>query len=187
MERKPVTIATEEDLMHDKDNSINRKESPEHEAEVKKRGGSQLLKAASFMFGRSKKPKPIHVAVEPKGMWKRLAGSMHPLRLHNNHPAQPHGLPSPTVEHLDDMVPSCGASSSSGSEESIGRYMSAVNLRDLDRGEDEDDEACNDQGGDEMIDFKAEVFIAQFYEQMRLQRMSAAERSYRERIQRSMG
>ncbi|KAK7259249.1 hypothetical protein RIF29_24851 [Crotalaria pallida] len=41
--------------------------------------------------------------------------------------------------------------------------------------------------GDEMIDAKADEFIAQFYQQMRLQRFDVVDRRYYERSQRSLG
>lgn len=154
--------------------------------EKKKRGATHLLKATSFVLRRYKKPKPVHVEVESKGMWKRLVGSM----LHSNQS-------SPTVEHhLDDTVPSSvsqsGASSSACSEASVSRYASAVNLEELDRGSednyDDDHEAYNDcGGGDKMIDVKADMFIARFYEQMKLQRMDSVDRRYHEMNKRSIG
>lgn len=86
------------------------------------------------------------------------------------------------VPHLENSQSSPSyASSSCGSEAS--RYASAMNLRDLDAcdeedekkndnaADDDDDDDCefDDSAGDSMIDVKAEMFIAQFYEQMRLQ------------------
>lgn len=77
-------------------------------------------------------------------------------------PMSPHGPYSPCF------------SSSSG--DSMSRYASAQNLQELDReGGGGNDDDC-DYGGDEMIDAKAEVFIAQFYEQMRLQRLDSINR-----------
>ncbi|EXB95705.1 hypothetical protein L484_007455 [Morus notabilis] len=73
------------------------------------------------------------------------------------------------------------------------RYTSAVNLRDLDSSceEEEEERECgyryDENGGDEMIDVKAEEFIAQFYEQMRLQRLNSIDRRYNEMIERSIG
>ncbi|PON61670.1 cotton fiber protein [Parasponia andersonii] len=74
------------------------------------------------------------------------------------------------------------------------RYASAVNLRDLDHETDESESedhhqttSYDENGGDEMIDAKAEEFIAQFYEQIRLQRLNSMDRHYNEMIQRSIG
>lgn len=176
--------------MEQESDTTNKKE----ETPKKKRGATQLLKAASFVLGRPKKPKPIHVDVESKSMWRRLVGSRLPLHDHN-HTNQ---LSSPTsVEHVDDTVQSSvsqsGVSSSSCSEASVSRYASVANLEELDRSEDDDDDddddaAYNDcDGGDEMIDVKADMFIARFYEQMRLQRMDSTDRRYHEMNQRSIG
>ncbi|XP_057519036.1 uncharacterized protein LOC130799812 [Amaranthus tricolor] len=78
-------------------------------------------------------------------------------------------------------------SSSSSSRRGMSSYASAQSLYDLDdhnyndddqmekiydddEDEDEDEDAYHDGlEGDEMIDFKADVFIAKFYKQMRLQ------------------
>lgn len=74
------------------------------------------------------------------------------------------------------------------------RYASAANLQDLDQNDGEDEEINNDkvssnvdgEDEDEMIDAKAEMFIAQFYEQMKLQR-SESDIRYNEMIKRSIG
>ena len=44
-----------------------------------------------------------------------------------------------------------------------------------------------DGDGDWMIDAKAEDFIAQFYQEMKLQRLDSVDRRYVERSQRSLG
>ena len=60
-------------------------------------------------------------------------------------------------------------------------YASAIGLSDLleDEGEESNKEEmfCYDEG-DEMIDAKAEEFIAHFYEQMRMQRMDSMDRRH---------
>lgn len=56
--------------------------------------------------------------------------------------------------------------------------------------ENENEEEESDEGdgnGDDMIDAKAEDFIAQFYQQMRLQRLDVVDRRYNEISQRSLG
>ena len=76
------------------------------------------------------------------------------------------------VEYFEDLhspTYQSGASSSSSSEDGMSCYASAVNLQELNKDNDEDDEY--EDGGDEMIDAKAEEFIAQFYQQMKLQQM----------------
>ncbi|KAG6700059.1 hypothetical protein I3843_08G088900 [Carya illinoinensis] len=155
--------------------------------EKKKRGPMNLLRAASFIFLRSKKLKPSHVDVASNGESKRQS--------HVDQVAQPEMVSSPTVEHSKEscgfsspMSRSCYGSASSCSEASTSRHASAVNLQELDRSEDIDDGAAYANCiGDEMIDAKAEVFIAQFYQQMRLQRMDSIDRRYHERTQRSIG
>ncbi|CAK7348380.1 unnamed protein product [Dovyalis caffra] len=54
------------------------------------------------------------------------------------------------------------------------KYASAQNLQELDdqSDEDEEDSYYDDKYGDEMIDMKAEEFIAKFYNQMKLQHKS---------------
>lgn len=66
------------------------------------------------------------------------------------------------------------------------RYASAVNLRELDEDDEESEHEYDENGGDEMIDVKAEEFIAQFYAQMRLQRLNSVDRRYNEMIERSI-
>lgn len=175
-------------------NAKNSKNVNVDEVAVKKRrGGMRLLKVALFMIRRrSEKSKSVNMA--SRGLWKRLVGSMRPLHLQGNTPAPA----PPAIEQEPNMTPKTelyedvqfgpvsprGAASSSSSVDSMSRYASAVNLQELDpTNGDEDDE----EDGDEMIDAKAEQFIAQFYEQIKLQRMDSADRRYNEMIQRSIG
>lgn len=82
------------------------------------------------------------------------------------------------------------------------RYASAVGLNELVQSSDDDcekqevkviveDEDDDDDeeyfDGDEQIDDKAEEFIAQFYQQMKLQRLDSTDRRYNERSERSLG
>ena len=72
------------------------------------------------------------------------------------------------------------------------RYASAIGLNKLVQSDEENDkndliiEECN-ENGDDKIDAKADEFIAQFYQQMMLQRLNNADRRYQERSQRSLG
>ncbi|AES82167.1 hypothetical protein MtrunA17_Chr7g0269821 [Medicago truncatula] len=72
------------------------------------------------------------------------------------------------------------------------RYASAIGLNKLVQSDEENDrndliiEECN-ENGDDKIDDKADEFIAQFYQQMRLQRLNNVDRRYQERSQRSLG
>ncbi|XP_021836191.2 uncharacterized protein [Spinacia oleracea] len=93
------------------------------------------------------------------------------------------------ISQASSYHPKYAASSSSSRSSSLGggemimssRYTSAQSLYDLDNhddeDEDEDDMMLNDEDayydgleGDEMIDDKADKFIAKFYQQMRLQK-----------------
>lgn len=115
--------------------------------------------------------------------WKTLVGSIRPLHVPDN--KSPTITPSPTVENLDDLAgegssssfpsPSCCEVSSNSS---MSQYASATNLQDLDvdnnstaadEKEEDPDEVFDAITGDDMIDAKAELFIAQFYQQMKLQ------------------
>ncbi|XP_062108230.1 uncharacterized protein LOC133819065 [Humulus lupulus] len=127
--------------------------------------------------------------------------------------SSPSPSPSPSLIQTAASPMSPGASSSyssSSSDDEMSRYASAANLQELDtesryasatnlRELDNDDSECDDRktnnnnnlydenGGDEMIDVKAEEFIAQFYKQIRLQRLNSMDRHYNEMIQRSIG
>ncbi|CAH8305320.1 unnamed protein product [Eruca vesicaria subsp. sativa] len=73
---------------------------------------------------------------------------------------------------------------SSSSSSGISGYASAMSLRDLDHHYDEDEDEDDDdadcysdvEGGDEMIDEKAEEFIVRFYAQMKMQNQVYTER-----------
>ncbi|KAI5680506.1 hypothetical protein M9H77_01733 [Catharanthus roseus] len=131
------------------------------------------------------KPSDEEVAVpnnNSKGEnWKKIVGSIRPLHVPDNN--TPTALsPSTTVDCFDDLIPnasSCSFPSPSvydgSSIGSMSQYASASNLQDLDDNNNSDnenddpDEVFDAIGGDEMIDAKAEEFIAQFYLQMKLQ------------------
>ncbi|XP_038896144.1 uncharacterized protein LOC120084438 [Benincasa hispida] len=161
----------------------------------KKSGGAvQIFKVAFFMLRRrrSKKSKASVDMGSDKGLWRRLLGSMRPLHIQGN--ASPPTTaqvdmplaPSESKEVFEEALmplpspsPSPSPSSSSFSHTSrsssfgTSQYASAPNLQELDdntEGDDDENAIENDNGGDEMIDAKAEEFIAQFYEQMRRQR-----------------
>ncbi|XP_042474825.1 uncharacterized protein LOC122056925 [Macadamia integrifolia] len=159
------------------------KKSREKSKVAKKRNPYRLVRAALLMLHR-KKSKPIHLEVVPsKGLWRSIVGSMRPLNLPE--PAPP--APALTIGNLQEQQPSplpmslhsvsspssSPFSSACSSIDSMSRYASAQSLQELRRREgynnDDEEEEFLD-GGDEMIDVKAEEFIAKFYEQMRLQR-----------------
>ncbi|XP_022152757.1 uncharacterized protein LOC111020397 [Momordica charantia] len=161
------------------------------EAKNNTNGAGQIFKVAFFMLRRrqSKKSK-VSVDMGPdKGMWRRLLGSMRPLHIHDNEESAPVATvesvtPSTkSKEDFEDALPmalpspsplSSSSPTSRSSSFNTSHYVSAANLQDLDDiGNDDNDDqrSTRDDGeGDEMIDAKAEEFIAQFYEQMRRQR-----------------
>ncbi|KAK9983841.1 hypothetical protein SO802_033366 [Lithocarpus litseifolius] len=163
------------------ENNIKTKQVSDYEK--KKRGPMHLVKVALFMIRthKSNKPKPLPMDVAPsKDSWKGLVASMRPLHLQSDQSSPPPSIveapkpivTSPMVEYFEDLhspTYQSGASSSSSSEDGMSRYASAVNLQELNKDNDENDE--DEDGGDEMIDAKAEEFIAQFYQQMKLQQM----------------
>jgi hypothetical protein len=71
-------------------------------------------------------------------------------------------------------------------------YASAIGLNEL-VSSDEENEIQEEieeeirENGDETIDAKADEFIAQFYQQMKLQRLNNVDRHYQERSERSLG
>lgn len=134
---------------------------------------------------QSKKQKAsVDMGADHKGLWRRLLGSVRPLHIHGNvsPPTAARDTSLPPLKRKEDFeealatpLPSHSTSPSSSSVSRTSRcssfgtsqYASATNLEELDDNTDGDDD---ENGGDEMIDAKAEEFIAQFYEQMRRQR-----------------
>nr|GLL33053.1 uncharacterized protein LOC109182590 [Ipomoea trifida] len=153
----------------------------ESEKRKKKKRSSSFgfLRAASMIFRTKsieKQQKKERVSDEDgkqgRNNWKNIVGSMRPLTLQQKSPAV---SPSPTVEDLQALVPQGGLESPApsyfSSSGSSSRYASAANLQELDSCDDVDDpdEVFDAITGDDMIDAKAEQFINQFYQQMRLQ------------------
>ncbi|XP_022155315.1 uncharacterized protein LOC111022447 [Momordica charantia] len=176
----------------------NDKNNPRSNDSAKKKRNVNILKVVLMLVCRSP-AKSNATNVAPKGMWKRLIDSMRPLHLQSNQsPEQTLSLPStapksplhnsPSVENFEDVLsPSFSPNIvelSPSSIDNMSRYASAVNLQELD--EDNNNGKANVNDGDEMIDAKAEVFIAQFYEQMRLQRSNSV-LQYDQMIERSIG
>ncbi|XP_073310987.1 uncharacterized protein [Primulina huaijiensis] len=144
----------------------------------KKSGAFGLFKAALSMM--RKRPKdPISYDKSTPTNWTKLVDSVRPLHSQENIPSPPPSVTSessPTrpyaAENMKEMIPpaSPAASSSAGT---MSQYASAASLRDLvdssDDEEEDPDEVFDALCGDDMIDAKAEEFIAQFYQQIRLQ------------------
>lgn len=158
-----------------------------------------FFKVALFMMrGRSRKSKMLAVDDESKSIWRKLVGSMRPLHLQSNHDddnnnnVNPHqskmmkttSAPSENGDDSFDSATEFGNSSSPASS----RYASAVGLNEMVQEEEENEKINNNDGeGDEMIDAKAEEFIAQFYHQMRLQSLDVTDDHYQEISMRSLG
>ncbi|KAI3980684.1 hypothetical protein MKX01_025249 [Papaver californicum] len=199
---------------NEKNNNIDNKNSKN--GKQKKRSRFQMLKVALFMIrGQSnKKSKPVHVDVASKGIWKKLVGAMRPLHhqgLFNQNSPPPLITGSsddatilPDVVVIDDNSPPHDGvfsppilspqvyhpdtpSSSSSVADSMSRYASAQDLQELDKnGESNNGDDEYFFGGDEYIDAKAEEFIAQFYEQMRLQQVDLMNRNKEKKMKKKM-
>ncbi|XP_017977293.1 PREDICTED: uncharacterized protein LOC18613659 [Theobroma cacao] len=147
------------------------------------------------------KSKSIQVNLLSKFSWKGLVGSMRPMHLQSNQSpppaieAEPAMMPeaesiplgkyvgeeiSSPLSPMRDSSPSPVFSMSSyGSVSDMSQYESPLNLSDLQHVIKSCEEITQepefwygDDDGDEMIDAKAEEFIAQFYEQMRRQNLN---------------
>ncbi|CAK9183081.1 unnamed protein product [Ilex paraguariensis] len=176
------TVSTIVATTNDNKNPIN---DGEKKKKKKKRGTFNLLKAALFMFrhGTTRKKNSVQVEVASNGNWKKIVGSMRPLHLHDN-PSSPPPPPSitattsPTAEQFEEVIPPDSPSVYSVSGDTVSQYASANNLQELDDDDEEDDpdQVFDTIGADEMIDTKAESFIAQFYQQMRIQNLDSVNR-----------
>ncbi|KAF9607235.1 hypothetical protein IFM89_033442 [Coptis chinensis] len=185
------------------DEAIPIHNKPARHLSTKKHGFLNLVRIAVYMIKR-RSAKTGQVEVASKGLWKRLVGAMRPLHhQHLQHQQSPRltinvGGESPYAYTFHDvpptpMSPPHGGDSpfsSSTSDGTKSRYASALNLQELAKESDETDENIEvvieegyfEDGGDELIDARAEEFIANFYEEMRLQRLESITR-YNEMIQ----
>ncbi|OIW07021.1 hypothetical protein TanjilG_02655 [Lupinus angustifolius] len=176
----------------------------------KKHGNKNIFKVALFMMrGSHKKSKLLLKDDGSRSIWRKLVGSMRPLHLQNNQsPIQTPkakaiiALPyENNTSNLDihqsevDGFDSASEFANSPSPASS-RYASAVGLNEMVQDEEnhkeEDKEEENvmeedDGNGDEMIDAKAEEFIAQFYRDMKLQSLDIVDRRFMEISMRSLG
>lgn len=124
-------------------------EAEKRQRKKKKSGAFGIFKAALYMLRKRTDDKKEKKS--SGGEWKMIVHSMRPLHVQEM-PA------SPRVHAFGADSP--GASSSG----TMSQYASANNLRDLCKEEEEDpDEVFDAIEGDEMIDAKAEEFIARFY------------------------
>ncbi|CAN4098244.1 unnamed protein product [Withania somnifera] len=142
-----------------------------------------FFKAAMLVLRHRTKAKRKAAQLAQQGDWKKLVGSMRPLHLQDNDDDDDnnntvHCVTSPSsasgtmnqyastndLKALDDTYKSSG---------SMSQYASADNLQELDEQEDDPDQAFDAVGADDMIDAKAELFILQFYQQMRRQNIDS--------------
>lgn len=188
--RSTITVTTTNDNNNKSQVDDNIVYQPHIVKGKKKKSAFGFLRAASRKFrGRSLDLKQQKYSLEEtvppadsKGEnWKKLVGSMRPLHLQDNQsPPSPPALPPPVkttslpVDFSDQLY-----SPSSSSVSTMSQYASANNLQELynesDSEEEDPDQVFDAIGADEMIDTKAENFIAQFYEQMRRQSDSGNE------------
>ncbi|KAL5700900.1 hypothetical protein ACHQM5_026299 [Ranunculus cassubicifolius] len=166
---------------------------PSRHLSNKKNGFLHVLRIVMYMLRRrsDKKNQAAADDVASKGLWKRLVSSMRPLHHHHQLPYHHHHSPanhqtvlevpsSPNACSYHDVPPSPASSSSDGTKS---RYASAVDLQALDKPDQgENIEVVIEEGcfnyyeeieADEMIDEKAEEFIANFYAQMKIQRLES--------------
>lgn len=152
-----------------------------------------FFKAAMFVLRHRTKGKQKAAQVTQQGDWKKLVGSMRPLHLqdnnNNNNDNTIYCATSPSVasqyasandlKSLDHQYASANDLKSLDEPASSGtmsQYASANDLQDLDQHdeeEDDPDQAFDAIGADDMIDAKAELFILQFYQQMRSQNIDS--------------
>lgn len=155
-------------------------------------GSKNIFKVALLKVrGRSQKSKVLLIDDESRSTWRKLLGSMRPLHLQNSQsspksPEIPHTMKSPSEHGKDgfDSLPNSPISPYL----SCSRYASAIGLNEMVQEEEEEIVEKGDHSdGDDMIDAKAEEFIAEFYLQMKLQKFKVTDRRYREISRRSLG
>ncbi|XVF80645.1 hypothetical protein PTKIN_Ptkin15bG0090700 [Pterospermum kingtungense] len=167
----------------------------------RKRGPMDVFKAALFVLRLKSSKSKSKANEVSKFSWKRLVGSMRPMHLQSNQSPTPAFEAKPTKpesitvgvgrrQQIKEPItvpfsPMKDAStrspafsiSSDGSTSDLSQYESpnsSLHQEINDRkpcGEITEEEGYDEDGGDEMIDAKAEEFIAHFYEQMRLQNL----------------
>ncbi|CAA0828246.1 Unknown protein [Striga hermonthica] len=108
--------------------------------------------------------------------WTQFVGSVRPLHLQETTQVPP------LKEEKNDEAVEVESVAGSSSSRAMSQYASASSLVDLDESSDDEDEDPDEVfdalTGDEMIDAKAEEFIAQFYKQIQLQKTTARAHHY---------
>ncbi|KAF1878352.1 hypothetical protein Lal_00047019 [Lupinus albus] len=170
------------------------------EKKKKTHGSKNIFKVALFMMrGHHRKSKLLHVDDGSRSIWRNVVGSMRPLHLQNNNfPIQIPKSKSNTIttlpyenqntsDHHSDVDGFDSASDFANSPSPMSsRYASAVGLNEM--VQDEENVMVEEDGnGDEMIDAKAEEFIARFYREMKLQSLDITDPHYNEISMRSLG
>ncbi|KAL6564139.1 hypothetical protein OROMI_015589 [Orobanche minor] len=172
-------------------------DSPNDRRKKKKSGAFGIFKAALFMMrkrrGDKSGAKPALAKQDSTAAnntnnanWTKLVGSVRPLHLQETSQSPP---PPPiavsVAEKIREMIPPASPSAASTSSGTMSKYASAASLLDLDNSSDDEeedpDEVFDALTGDEMIDAKAEEFIAQFYKQIQLQRTARTHRHHHSR------
>ncbi|XVF72704.1 hypothetical protein PTKIN_Ptkin12aG0141700 [Pterospermum kingtungense] len=162
----------------------------------RKRSAMDVLRLALYMLGwksSKSKSKSIEVNAVSSFSWRGLLCSMRPMHLQSDESPRSHIQTIPAIMSEPEPIPVGDQQkeepitpplspkeyvsahspnfsiSSYGSESDLSHYASPSNQE---IHVSEDDYEYDDDGGDEMIDAKAEEFIAYFYEQMRLQNLN---------------
>jgi hypothetical protein len=176
-----------------------------------KRSKNFLKVALLMMRGHSRKSTKTVFPVddESKSIWRKIVGSMRPMHLQSDQsPPQiingENNLKKVIIEKninvdiqsedgfdygsVSSLPLSPDSSQYASATNSL--YASAVGLNEMVEEEKEEEIVNKDDivgDGDDMIDAKAEEFIAQFYQDMRLQRMDIVDHRYNEISMRSLG
>ncbi|KAB2074216.1 hypothetical protein ES319_A07G138600v1 [Gossypium barbadense] len=147
----------------------------------KRSAALNVIKVALYMLRlKSSKSKLVQANMVPKVSWKRLLGSMRPMHIQSNQ------SPPPTIEAKpgfmlepkfipvsqrteEDIAAAPWSPMASSDSSFMSQYESPLNQEIHVMEPSEEESWFDDDGGDEMIDAKAEEFIAQFYQQIRLQ------------------
>ncbi|KAL6515939.1 hypothetical protein OROGR_019244 [Orobanche gracilis] len=171
-------------------------DSPTDRRMKKKSGAFGIFKAALFMMrkrrGDISGAKPVLAKQDSTAAnntsnanWTKLVGSVRPLHLQETSQSPPPPIAVAVADEIRKMIPPASPSAASTSSGTMSKYASAASLLDLDNSSDEEeedpDEVFDALTGDEMIDAKAEEFIAQFYKQIQLQRTARTHRHHHSR------
>ncbi|XP_058742621.1 uncharacterized protein LOC131615142 [Vicia villosa] len=186
-------------------------EKPQPKAIIKNKRSKNFFKVALFMMrGHSRKSSKAILPVddESRSIWRKLVGSMRPMHLQSNKSPPQILNGQSNLKHVKVVVETANdhegeedrfhlayspsPASSRHASAASSRYASAVGLNEM--VEEEKEEEIVNRGsenygddGDDMIDAKADEFIAHFYQEMRLQRMDVVDHRYNELSMRSLG